>query len=200
MKRILVTTLIAANVVLFTNVSASAEMINKEVSKSNASYTNNVVVKNNENNVKNLINQFYLGFLGREGDQGGLDYWTNEIINGNKTVANVLEIMINSDEFKSKNYTNKEFVQASFKGLFNRVVDEDGFKYWTNFLNSGNSKRLMLSRNIQSAEFNSILDNIGIKNKGTITVTLDDKRGEAKNLVNQFYLGFLGREGDQGGL
>ena len=200
MKRILVTTLIAANVVLFTNVSASAEMINKEVSKSNASYTNNVVVKNNENNVKNLINQFYLGFLGREGDQGGLDYWTNEIINGNKTVANVLEIMINSDEFKSKNYTNKEFVKAAFKGLFNRVVDEDGFKYWTNFLNSGNSKRLMLSRNIESAEFNRILDNIGIKNKGTIIVALDDKRGEVKNFVNQFYLGFLGRQGDQGGL
>ncbi|WP_349405504.1 DUF4214 domain-containing protein, partial [Clostridium perfringens] len=105
-----------------------------------------------------------------------------------------------SDEFKSKNYTNEEFVRASFKGLFNRVVDEDGFKYWTNFLNSGNSKRLMLSRNIESAEFNNILDNIGIKNKGTIAVTLDDKRGEVKNLVNQFYLGFLGREGDQGGL
>ncbi|ELC8373923.1 DUF4214 domain-containing protein, partial [Clostridium perfringens] len=168
MKRILVTTLIAANVVLFTNATASAEMINKEVSKSNSSYNNNLVVKNDENNVKNLINQFYLGFLGRDGDQGGLDYWTSEIINGNKTVSNVLEIMINSDEFKSKNYTNQEFVQATFKSLFNRTADESGLKYWTNFLNSGNSKRFMLSKNIESSEFNSILDNIGIKNKGTI--------------------------------
>ncbi|WP_368239950.1 DUF4214 domain-containing protein [Clostridium perfringens] len=200
MKRILVTTLIAANVVLFTNATASAEMINKEVSKSNSSYNNNLVVKNDENNVKNLINQFYLGFLGRDGDQGGLDYWTSEIINGNKTVSNVLEIMINSDEFKAKNYTNEEFVQATFKSLFNRTADESGLKYWTNFLNSGNSKRFMLSKNIESSEFNSILDNIGIKNKGTIKITLEDKRGEVKNLVNQFYLGFLGRNGDQGGL
>ncbi|HFE9684210.1 TPA: DUF4214 domain-containing protein, partial [Clostridium perfringens] len=115
MKRIFVTTLIAANVVLFTNATASAEIINKEVSKSNSSYTNNLVVKNEENNVKNLINQFYLGFLGREGDQGGLDYWTNEIVSGHQTVANVLESIISSNEFKSKQFTNKEFVQATFK-------------------------------------------------------------------------------------
>ena len=200
MKRIFVTTLIAANVVLFTNATASAEIINKDVSKSNSSYTNNLVVKNEENNVKNLINQFYLGFLGREGDQGGLDYWTNEIVSGHQTVANVLESIISSNEFKSKQFTNKEFVQATFKALFNRNADENGLKYWTDFLNSGNSKRFMLSKNIESSEFNSILDNIGIKNKGKITVTLEDKRGEAKNLVNQFYLGFLGRNGDQGGL
>lgn len=150
--------------------------------------------------ISGLVNQFFIGFQGREGDKGGLDYWTCEIVNNRRSIANVIEGFMDSDEFKSKNYTNSQFVKAMFKGILGRDVDKAGLEYWTESLNKGNSKRFVVSRMMDSKEFKEKLNDLSIDNIGSIKVDRYDKKGEISGVVNQFFIGFQGREGDKGGL
>ncbi|MCU9811941.1 DUF4214 domain-containing protein [Paraclostridium sp. AKS81] len=49
-----------------------------------------------------MVENFYVGFHGRKPDIGGLNYWADEIISGNRSVSQVVDSFINSDEFKNK--------------------------------------------------------------------------------------------------
>ncbi|MEN2258373.1 DUF4214 domain-containing protein [Paraclostridium benzoelyticum] len=151
-------------------------------------------------NCKTIVKQFYAGFYGREADNDGLEYWSNEIVSQRRTVANVFECFINSDECKSKNYNNEEYVKALYIGLQGREPDEDGLEYWTSQLGLGQSRKVVLYNIFNSNEFQTKLDLMGIKNKGQIELGLNDNKGMAKELVNQFYKGFYRREADSEGL
>ena len=158
------------------------------------------VEDNKYEKIKELVNQFYLGFNGREADTDGLNYWSSLIYKNEITVADVILQFINSDEFKSKNYSNKDYVQVLYKSLFNREADSDGLKYWVNILDSGNSKNFVLASNFNSGEFQSILDSIGLNNRGSINLDLTDRKGDVKSFINGLYIGFYNREGDDGGI
>ncbi|GAA0091497.1 hypothetical protein UT300009_15250 [Paraclostridium bifermentans] len=157
-------------------------------------------LNDNKGSVKNLINQFYKGIYGREGDNSGLEFWSSQVIEGKQSIADILLIFTNSDECKNKNYNNEEYVKSIYIALFDRNPDKDGFNYWINMLNGGNSRRFLLAVNMNSDEFQKKLDNIGIKNKGNIDISLQDRKGEVKDIVNNFYLGFHGRNSDNDGL
>ncbi|MDO5040068.1 DUF4214 domain-containing protein, partial [Clostridium sp.] len=86
----------------------------------------------------------------------------------------VLEIMINSDEFKSKNYTNEQVIKCMFQGVLGREADEAGLNYWLNQLISGKSTKYILNEILNSNEFFGKLNEIGIKNKGNIALTDKD--------------------------
>ncbi|WGX76131.1 DUF4214 domain-containing protein [Paraclostridium bifermentans] len=160
----------------------------------------NIDLNDKKGSVKDLVNQFYKGLYGREGDNEGLEYWANQILDGKKSIAEILLTFTNSDEFKSKNYNNEEYIKSLYNALFKRNPDSDGLNYWSNMLNDGNSRKFVLAENMNSGEFQETLNNIGIKNKGTIEIDLNDKKREVKGLINQFYKGFYGREGDNEGL
>ncbi len=160
----------------------------------------NIDLNDKKGSVKDLVNQFYKGFYEREGDNEGLEYWANQILDGKKSIAEILLTFINSDEFKSKSYNNEEYIKSLYNALFKRNPDSDGLNYWSNMLNEGNSRKFVLAENMNSGEFQETLNNIGIKNKGTIEIDLNDKKREVKGLINQFYKGFYGRDGDNEGL
>ncbi len=154
---------------------------------------------NDNGKVKFLVNQFYKGLFNRTSDEDGLNYWTNEIVESKYTVAQVLEIFINSDEFISKKYNNKQYVECLYKTLLGRDADKEGLNYWTSILESGNSKEFVLANNFQSKEFQSRLDEIGIKNKGSINIDITDRKGDVKSLINNIYIGIYGRTVDEDG-
>lgn len=154
---------------------------------------------NDNGKVKFLVNQFYKGLFNRTSDEDGLNYWTNEIVESKYTVAQVLEIFINSDEFISKKYNNKQYVECLYKTLLGRDADKEGLNYWTSILESGNSKKFVLANNFQSKEFQSRLDEIGIKNKGSINIDITDRKGDVKSLINNIYIGIYGRTVDEDG-
>ena len=150
--------------------------------------------------IEELVSQFYVGFNGREADDDGLNYWASLIYENEITVADVILQFINSDEFRSKNYSNEDYVQVLYRSLFNRDADTDGLNYWVSVLKGGNSKNFVLASNFNSSEFQSILDNIGINNKGNIKLDLIDRKGDLKSIINDLYRGFYNREGDEAGL
>lgn len=156
-------------------------------------------LNDNKGSVKNLINQFYKGIYGREADNGGLEFWSSQVLYGKQSIADILLVFTNSDECKSKNYTNEEYVKSIYTALFNRTPNNEELNYWVGLLESGNSRVSVLAINMNSKEFQENLDNIGIKNKGTIDTSLDDRKGEVKGIVENFYLGFHGRKADPSG-
>lgn len=156
-------------------------------------------LNDNKGSVKNLINQFYKGIYGREADNGGLEFWSSQVLDGKQSIADILLVFTNSEECKSKNYTNEEYVKSIYTALFNRIPNNEELNYWVGVLESGNSRVSVLAINMNSKEFQENLDNIGIKNKGTIDTSLDDRKGEVKGIVENFYLGFHGRKADPSG-
>ncbi|WP_270659488.1 DUF4214 domain-containing protein [Paraclostridium bifermentans] len=157
-------------------------------------------LNDNKGSVKNLINQFYKGIYGREADNGGLEFWSSQVLDGKQSIADILLVFTNSEECKSKNYTNEEYVKSIYTALFNRIPNNEELNYWVGVLESGNSRVSVLAINMNSKEFQENLDNIGIKNKGTIDTSLDDRKGEVKGIVENFYLGFHGRKADPSGV
>ena len=62
----------------------------------------NISFVNDNSKVRFLVSQFYQGIFNRTPDEDGLNYWTNEIVQNKCTVAQVLEIFINSDEISPR--------------------------------------------------------------------------------------------------
>lgn len=158
-----------------------------------------IEIQNDNGKIKALVSQLYEGLYNRKPDEGGLNYWSDQIAKKQFTVAQVLEQFTSSEEIKSKNYTNEEYVRCIYKTLLGREVDIDGLEYWTNTLNNGSTKKYVLSSCFNSQEFQSKLNSIGLTNKGSIDVDLIDKKGEVIYIINDLYMGFYGRSVDMNG-
>ena len=53
------------------------------------------------------IAMMYENILGRKADQGGLDYWKNELSSGRQTKDNIRENILRSDEFKGRSEADR---------------------------------------------------------------------------------------------
>jgi hypothetical protein len=73
---------------------------------------------------KQQISDLYKEVLGREADQGGLDYW----VSTPHDIDTIREEFMKSDEFNTK--MRVEAITALYKELLKRDPDEAGLKYW----------------------------------------------------------------------
>lgn len=84
--------------------------------------------------VKEMVQQLYVGYLGRAADQEGLDYWANEITNG---VLSMEQLRANLTNEQSEylnlyaNTTRAQLVSRIYFNLFLREPDPSGLTYWT---------------------------------------------------------------------
>jgi len=113
-------------------------------------------------NVTKFVNRFYNVFLGRSPDMSGLNNWAGQLINKNNTAASVAYGFVFSSEFKSKNYSNEEYVTFLYNGLFGRGPDPSGKNNWVNKLNSGISRSAVFNGFANSLEFKDMVKKMGI--------------------------------------
>jgi hypothetical protein len=138
-------------------------------------------VKDNDvfNNARLFVMQQYRDFLGREGDPGGIGFWTNQINSGANSRAQVIENFFNSGEFQN---TTAPVTRLYF-AYFRRIPDYGGLTFWVNQYRSGTPLSAISQSFAQSQEF---IDTYGSLNN-TQFVTL-------------VYNNVLGRAPDPGGL
>ena len=123
--------------------------------------TTNVDPEKLDEYVKNL----YLKILGRGYDEGGLQYWKEQIMAGTTydaaTAARVG--FFESEEYKNKNKTSEEFVTDCYHAFLNREPEPDGLSYWMNKIDSGEySKQKVIDLGFgHSNEFKGILTDCG---------------------------------------
>ncbi|MCQ2533843.1 MAG: DUF4214 domain-containing protein [Clostridia bacterium] len=154
---------------------------------------------NKQMNDSEYVEVLYNTLFGREADQAGLDYWTEQIAQG-ATRRFVLSGFANSDEFQnlctSYGVTKGEFslteatdirpelnsfVALAYSGVLGRLPDQAGLSYWVNQVASGTTASEMLTGFFYSDE----VANKNLTNEEFVTLC---------------YRAFLLREPDEAGL
>jgi hypothetical protein len=141
----------------------------------------NPLVKDNDvfGNPRLFVMQQYRDFLGREGDPGGVTFWTNQINSAAQTRAQVINSFFNSTEFQNSTAP----VTRLYFAYFLRIPDYGGLLFWVNSFKSGTSLSAISNAFAQSAEFQA-------------------RYGSLNNaeFVTLVYNNVLGRAPDAGGL
>jgi hypothetical protein len=112
--------------------------------------------------VSAFVTRFYQLCLSREPDPSGLHAWTDFLMTGQKTGAQVAHGFIYSPEFMSKNVTNHDYLIIMYRSFFDREPDPMGYSGWLNSLNSGYSRQYVLAGFVNSQEFKDLSDRFGI--------------------------------------
>ena len=112
--------------------------------------------------VEAFVQRFYQEILGRSADASGLADWTNQLVSGTRTGADIAKGFIYSAEYDIDSKDNISYVQTLYRAFFNREADTDGLNGWVNALNQGASKSTVLDGFLRSQEFANLTQAYGI--------------------------------------
>ena len=115
--------------------------------------------------VVQFAERMYTECLGRAAEAGGLAYWSKGLYEKTITGRSIVESFFLSKEIKSRNLSNREYVQRIYKVMLNRRPDSGGLNYWAGRLDKGESPAVVIAGFINSTEFTRICDDYGIKRK-----------------------------------
>jgi ELWxxDGT repeat protein len=93
--------------------------------------------------------QQYRDFFNREGDEGGITYWSSQIGSNNLSRGEVIESFLGSGEFRG----NVAPVVRLYSAYFRRLPDYTGLTFWIDYKRQGNSLIAISQQFAQSAEF-----------------------------------------------
>lgn len=96
-----------------------------------------------------FVEQQYRDFLGREGDEGGINFWVQELESGRVTRAGLVEDFFLSPEFQS----GVAPVARLYFAYFGRIPDYPGLQFWVGELQGGRSLNDMSQAFAASPEF-----------------------------------------------
>lgn len=85
------------------------------------------------------VQALYVGYLGRAGDQAGLDFWLDAIRNDVSTLESVALGFTLSEEYQGLygGLPVEEFVATVYRNVLGRDPDEEGLAFWVNEIGNG---------------------------------------------------------------
>lgn len=150
--------------------------------------------------VKGFVTRLYQKCLGREPDQAGLEYWVNNICEGEKTGVEAAFGFFFSKEIKEAGLSNEEFVEILYNVLLDRKSDEGGKKDWLYKLENGASRYGIFIGFANSIEFDALCLGYGIDRGNAEAMEPRDKNLGLTGFICRLYTKALGREYDLDGL
>jgi len=104
--------------------------------------------------VSTLVRQFYQGGLGRDANQGGLSFWTNELKAGAMTPRDFVMAITGSSEAQARygQQTDAQYVNSVYANALGRQADPGGQAAWTGLLQSGCARGDVMAAITQSPE------------------------------------------------
>ena len=99
-----------------------------------------------------FVQLVYQNVLGREPDADGLAFWTGELDSGNRNRGQVMAGFSESAEYKAL-MNSDVYVTMVYIGLLRRSPDADGFDYWVNRMDGGDSGQILIDGFLKSAEY-----------------------------------------------
>ena len=127
--------------------------------------------------VEAFVTRFYQECLGRNPGSTSLNNWTNYLLSGEKTGAEVAYGFVFSPEFLDMNTTDEEFLYVLYEAFFNRQPDQGGYDRWLNELSDQTpqvgakaARKNVLNGFLGAPEFKNLCDEYGIT-RGTVTYT-----------------------------
>ena len=116
----------------------------------------------NEGVTKFLVRCYRL-CLGREADENGLNSWCTQILTGANTAKQAAYGFVFSNEFKSKNLSDEDYVKTLYRVFMDREADGAGLNSWVNVLRSGQSREHVFNGFADSPEFRELCQSYGIQ-------------------------------------
>ena len=93
--------------------------------------------------------RLYQAAFDRTPDQGGLNYWLDELDEGKTDLVSIARSFILSDEFRETygepdEVSNEQFLELLYANVLDREPDAEGLAYWTAELNGGQDRAAVL--------------------------------------------------------
>ena len=150
--------------------------------------------------VSAFVNRLYTIILDRPAEEAGLADWTNALISGEKTSADIVYGLANSDEFKNKGLSNDEIVERMYLAMLGRASDEGGKADWLDAMANGCTVNGIINGFSGSQEFANICAGYGISAGSVTNCEPRDKNVNLTAFVSRMYTKALGRAYDVDGL
>lgn len=112
-----------------------------------------------------FVARLYKVCLNRLPDQGGQAGWVNKLVAGTATGTSCAKGFIMSEEFAKLKLSNADFVAYMYRAFFGREADNAGLENWVSQLERGASRESVFKGFADSAEFESLCKQYGIKVK-----------------------------------
>lgn len=176
----------------------------KEAAPSSVSYNSSVYYITTEFTqrelVENFVDRLYRILLDRPAEAVGKSAWTNNLINGQSTSAEIVYGIIYSDEFKNRGLSNADVVECIYQAMLGRESDASGKSGWLSNLANGMSYTSIINGFAGSEEFAQICLRYGIS-AGNVEITEPrDRNSQITAFVARCYREALLRDADTGGL
>lgn len=110
-----------------------------------------------------FVYRFYQLGLGRTPDQGGLNYWVENLHNGQFTGAHMAQSFLLCDEFINQGLADDNFVEILYTIFFDRASDASGKQYWLSSMEKGKDRVSVIKDFIHSKEYKGICSQYNIK-------------------------------------
>lgn len=151
--------------------------------------------------VRAFVSRIYTVALGRDAEEEGLKDWTNRLVTGQESGAEVARGFIFSDEFTNKKLSDEQFVDTLYRTMFNRPADEGGKNGWLTNLHNGVSREYVYHGFAESDEFMNLCNDYHIT-QGSVTLEQPrDQNVKLTEFVSRVYYIALNRNSlDEAGI
>jgi cyclophilin family peptidyl-prolyl cis-trans isomerase len=114
---------------------------------------------------RDQVQTMYVAYYGRPGDEGGIDFWANELAESNGNLADIISAFGNSKEFQDRfgDLDNEELVNNIFLQLLGRDADTGGLEFYVGKLESGEFTLTAVALDVANGAQNSDIDVIANK-------------------------------------
>ena len=99
-----------------------------------------------------FVNLIYQNILGRLPDPGGYAFWIGQLNYGAMTRGQVMVGFSESAEYRTM-IGNEVYVTMMYIGMLRRSPDQGGFNFWVNYLDTGNSRLVLINEFLYSVEY-----------------------------------------------
>lgn len=138
--------------------------------------------RDQKDGITRFVNRAYKLCLGRSADVDGLNGWCNALLTGKNTAKETAYGFVFSNEFKSKNLSDEDYVKTMYNMFFDREPDTDGYNAWVKVLKNGGTREHVFDGFADSVEFQklyaSFLDGSYVPKNNTTDSTTDQKKDE----------------------
>jgi len=138
--------------------------------------------------ISQFVKRFYTQLLERTPEEGGYNYWEQKLANKDLSAKDIAKQFFNSQEFKSKNLSDEDFVKTVYKVIMGREADQGGVDYWTQKLKEGTSRDQVVNEFLNAKEFENLAKDYDIEAKDPV-----------KEFIERFYTKALQRDADPNG-
>ena len=116
-----------------------------------------------EDMLKSFIKRLYLIVLNRDYDGEGLEFWFNNLKSGERRASDIAIGFFDSDEFKNRNLSNRDFVVTAYRAIMNREASKEDINFWIDYAKK-HGRIAVIREFLNSEEFKKIAKEYGIVN------------------------------------